>query len=308
MQRAREPVLAVVNPSSGAAGAGRSWEKARRQLRAAGLNLEEAFTRSPGDATRLAEEGARRGFPIILYVGGDGTANEVANGILRLPKAERPALGSFCRGTGGDFRRSLGMKPGLKAAVERLIARRERVIDAVACSMTGPDGLPLQRYFVNVADAGLGGDVTEFVNRSSHPLGGTVGFLWAILASFWRYTNVPVTVTIDGEVRYRGRSTSVVVANGCYFGGGIKIAPAAEPDDGMLDIVVIGDITKRDLTSQLLNIYRGTHVNHPRVFSHRGSEVLVEAEGPLPLDMDGEHPGEGPFHARVEPGALRVLV
>lgn len=301
-------MLAIVNPASAAASAGRYWEKAGKAVRAAGIVLEEAFTRHPGDAMQLAEQGARRGFPVIAYVGGDGTANEVANGILRLPKEQRPALASFSRGTGGDFPKSQGMQPGLRAAVERLLRHRERSLDAVACSMVGLDGTPLERHFINVADAGLGGRVTEIVNNSRNPLGGTIGFLWAIVAGFWTYQNVPVTVTIDGQVRFRGRSASVVVANGSYFGGGVKIAPMARPDDGLLDILVIADITKRDLLSQIPHIYRGTHVRHPRVFCHQGGEVLVEGEGPLPLDIDGEHPGDGPMRARVEPGALRILV
>lgn len=308
MGEERESVLAIINPASAAATAGRFWEEARKAVRETGVALEETFTRHPGDATRLAEEGGQRGFPIVIYVGGDGTANEVANGILRLPPGQRPALASFSRGTGGDLPKSLGLKPGLGAAVERLLRRRERSLDAVECFMAGLDGTPLRRYFINIADAGLGGRVTEIVNNSRNPLGGTIGFLWAIVSGFWSYENVPVRVTIDGAERFRGRSASVVIANGSYFGGGVKIAPMAVPDDGILDILVIADITKRDLLSQLPHIYRGTHVRHPRVFCFRGREVIVEGEGPLPLDIDGEHPGDGPLRARVEPGALRVLV
>lgn len=308
MGNERESVLAVINPASAAATAGRFWEEARKALRDAGVTLEETFTRQPGDATVLAEEGGRLGFPVVIYVGGDGTANEVANGILRLPREQRPALASFSRGTGGDLPRSLGLRPGLAAAVQRLLRRQERALDAVDCSMVGPDGAPLQRHFINIADAGLGGRVTEIVNNSRNPLGGTVGFLWAIVSGFWSYENVPVSVAIDGEEVYQGRSASVVIANGSYFGGGVKIAPMAQPDDGILDILVIADITKRDLLSQLPHIYRGTHIRHPRVFCYRGRDVRVKGEGPLPLDIDGEHPGDGPLHARVEPGALRVLV
>jgi diacylglycerol kinase family enzyme len=114
-------------------------------------------------------------------------------------------------------------------------------------------------------------------------------------------------VVVDGSVRYEGRVTSAVVANGAFFGGGMHMAPRARLDDGWLQVIVIADVGRRDLVLNLHRLYRGTHLSHPKVYSFRGTEVLVEGPGHIPLQMDGEQPGEAPWRVRVEPGALRVL-
>lgn len=243
----------------------------------------------------------------MLYVGGDGTANEVANGLLELPREHRPALASLPRGSGGDFPRALGLRPGIGEAVARIRANRRVTIDVARSTFSAPGHSPLDRAFINVADAGIGGVVVERVNRSRKPLGGTVAFLWALLTSFWSYVNIPMKIVVDSVTVHEGPAATAIVANGSYFGGGVKIAPAARPDDGSLDIVVVGDINKADLLSQIPHIYRGTHVHHPKVSIYHGREVWVEAAVPSPLDLDGEQPGYTPFRVSLDPAALEVL-
>lgn len=300
-------VFAVVNPASAGGSTAAFWPRAEAALRKAGVRLEAVLTQGRGHATTLAREAGERGYKTVLYVGGDGTANEVANGLLQLPPDERPALAALPRSSGGDFPKALGMVRGLEAAVARLLAGRRTSIDVARSSFVGFDDRPVERAFINVADAGLGGLVTERVNSSRKPLGGTIAFLWAILASFWAYKNIPMAITVDGTTVHTGPVATAIVANGSYFGGGVKIAPSATPCDGMLDIVVVGDINKFDLISQVPNIYRGTHIRHPKVSVYRGTQVSVVATDPLPLDLDGEYPGFGPFRVRLDPGALEVI-
>lgn len=301
-------VIAIVNPASDNGATARFWPKGRRVLEDAGVRLESATTEGPGHATALARRAGGDGFDVVLYVGGDGTANEVANGLMEVPAAVRPALAALPRGTGGDFPTSLAMTPGPEAAAARLLGGRERLIDLAASSFTGLDGIQNRRYFLNIADAGIGGYVAERVNRSTKALGGLVSFLYATLATFWTLDKPYVTVAVDGETVHQGRVTSVAVCNGSRFGGGMLMAPRASPDDGVLDIVIIGDIGRADLALNLPRLYRGTHLSHRKVHSFRGREVHVDTSGPVPLEIDGEHPGMTPFHVWIEPGVLRVVV
>src|SRR5205814_10396246 len=135
-------------------------------------------------------------------------------------------------------------------------------------------------------------------------LGGKVSYVWATLAVFVRWSNSEVSVSVDGESRH-GRLHDVVVANGAYFGGGMKICPDARSDDGAFDVLLIGDLTKRDLLLTLPKTYRGRHLPHPKAESLRGAKVTVESPDPLPVELDGQQPGTTPARLDIVPRALR---
>src|SRR5207302_10560040 len=144
-------------------------------------------------------------------------------------------------------------------------------------------------------------------NESTKAFGGKVSYFWATLAVFARWRNSEVRVAVDGETR-GGRTQDVVVANGRYFGGGMKICPKAEPDDGVFDVLLIGDLTRAELLTTLPKLYRGTHLPHPKGELLRGRVVRVEADEPLPIELDGEQPGTTPARFEIVPRALRVRV
>jgi diacylglycerol kinase (ATP) len=300
-------LFVLVNPASNNGSTEREWPNTRRVLGRAGLEFSEALTTHPLHATELARSAALDGHDVILYVGGDGTANEVLNGIMQIPDHQRPALAAFPRGTGGDFPKGMGMAPGADAAVARLLSGHEKCIDVVRCTFVGLDGRPADRYYLNIADAGIGGGVSERVNRSSKRFGGFVSFLWSTLASLLTYENPWLDVWVDGVVRHSGRALTAVAANGPRFGGGMMMAPRALQYDGLLDVILIGDISKPELLRSLPRLYLGTHLSHPAVRMYRGREVLIESPERVPLEIDGEYPGVGPFRARIEPQALRVI-
>ena len=301
-----EPVFAIVNPAAGNGATARSWPEAHRLFLNAGIEVSEHATEGPGHATALAALAGEQRFSTVLVAGGDGTANEAANGLLRFPRAARPALALLPGGTGADLPRGLGLARGPQAALERLQQRRPLAVDVATALFEDPHGRPCRRSFLNIADAGMGGAVAERVNRSSKTLGGFVSFLSAIVGIFWAYKKPRLTVSVDGLIRYEGLATSVVVANGRYFAGGMRMAPQASFTDGLLDVLVIGDVTRRDLLLTLPRLYRGTHLDHPRVSVYRGERVLVE--GRAPLELDGEHPGWSPLSVGVEPAALDILI
>jgi YegS/Rv2252/BmrU family lipid kinase len=230
--------------------------------------------------------------------------NEVVNGIAGQAGVE---LALIARGTGWDFARSLALPHKLDDAIGVALRGRTRTIDLGRVTYRTWSGDEAQAWFANVASAGMSGAIAQRANDTSKALGGKASYVWATLAVFVRWSNSEVSVTVDGESRH-GRLHDVVVANGAYFGGGMKICPAAEADDGAFDVLLIGDLTKRDLLLTLPKTFRGTHLPHPKAELLRGTSVTVDAPGPLPLQLDGEQPGTTPARFELVPRALRVRV
>jgi diacylglycerol kinase family enzyme len=163
------------------------------------------------------------------------------------------------------------------------------------------------RWFANVASAGMSGAIAQRANDTSKALGGKVSYLWATLAVFARWQVSDVRVSVD-DLERSGRMHDVIVANGRYFGGGMMICPDADSGDGIFDILLIGDLTKRDLLVTLPKTYRGKHLPHPKAEVLRGKTVTVDAESALPVELDGEQPGTTPVRFEIVPRALRVRV
>ena len=151
------------------------------------------------------------------------------------------------------------------------------------------------------------GAVAERANRTSKRFGGTPSFVWATLATFVEWQNLRLRVEVDGS-EHELVANNVICANGRYFAGGMKICPEAEPDDGLLDVLVFGDIAKGDFIRNLPKLYRGTHLPHPKADTYRARRVRVEPERPLPIELDGEQPGLTPVTFEIVPSALRLRV
>ena len=259
-------------------------------------------TTGPGHAALAARQAAAAGFQTILAVGGDGTVHEIVNGLLDGDGGRRDVrLGVVPAGTGMDFARNIGFprRPDLVAA--RIAAMRERRVDVgvVECAE--------RRYFVNFAETGLGATVVARAAGMSEHWPGRVSFLIAAMGASMREGNSFAAVAVDGELAYEGALVSVVIANGPYFGGGMKIAPHAAIDDGTLDVLVLGDFARAELVSQIWKLYPGSHVKHPKVRWLTGSRITVTPKSPMRLDLDGELYGEGPYAFSVAPKSLRVI-
>jgi diacylglycerol kinase (ATP) len=229
--------------------------------------------------------------------------HEIVNGIAGLDVE----LAVIARGTGWDFVRTYDIPRKLERAVEVALEGRTREIDLGRARYRGWDGHDGEAVFANVASAGMSGAVAKRANETSKALGGKASYAWATLAVFARWRNDEVTARVDGE-EHAGRMLDVIVANGRYLGGGMKMTPEAEPDDGRFDVLLIGDVTKRDLILTLPKIYRGTHLPHPKATLLRAVHVEVDAPEPLPVELDGEQPGTTPVSFDVVPRALRLRV
>ena len=302
------PAFVVMNPASAGGHTLRHWPAAARALRSAGVEFDLHQTIAPGDATTAVRRALAGGYRTIVAVGGDGTLNEVVNGFFDLEGAPIGAgamLGLVASGSGGDFRRTAGI-PGTFEADARLIAARSvRTIDAGRIDFD--DGR--RRFFINIADCGMGGEVVASVNRNRHKGGsmrGSAVFLGVSLSTLWRYVARTAQVEIDG-VAYERSVRSVVVANGAYFGGGMRVAPGAELDDGRLDVVIIGETGRTRALTGIPSLYRGRHIRRAEVEVHRASVVRITCDGaPMLFDVEGEQVGTTPATLTCLPAAITL--
>ncbi len=214
-------------------------------------------------------------------------------------------LAVIARGTGVDFVRTFGIPTKLEDAVRVAVEGETRSIDLGRVAYRAWSGLHGESWFANIASAGMSGAIAKRTNERTSRLGGTASYLWATLAVFARWRASEVRVSVDDEIR-GGRMHDVIVANGRYFGGGMMICPEASPDDGLFDVLLLGDITKADLVRTMPKIYRGTHLPHPKAELLRGAVVSVDADEPLPIELDGEQPGTTPVRFDVVPKALKL--
>jgi diacylglycerol kinase (ATP) len=298
----------IVNPASANGSTGKRWPAIWEQISILGPQHSALLTSRAGHATELAAEALAAGVDTVVAVGGDGTLNEVANGFFagdrRYPDA---ALGLLPFGTGGDFRRTLGIPMDLEAAVECINARKLRTIDVGRIEMEALEGGRKVRHFVNIADAGIGGVVVERVNRTTKLFGGKASFMYGSIATLLTYKPQQVSVKTE-EQAWEGRAQNVVVANCQYFGGSMHVAPRAEPDDGQFDVVIFGDIARFEAIKSIGDIYKADHVKNPKVTGWRSSRVEVTSDDRVLIDVDGEMCGILPAVFEVLPKAISVVV
>jgi diacylglycerol kinase (ATP) len=243
------------------------------------------------------------GAGLLVVVGGDGSVNEVANGV-----AQRDVeLAVIPRGTGWDFARSQRIPRRVDEAVDVALNGATREIDLGRVHYRAWAGAQESRWFANVASVGMSGAIAQRANETTKALGGKVSYLLATLSVFARWRVGEVEVTVDESVR-AGRMHDVIVANGPYLAGGMKICPDAEADDGVFDVLLIGNLTKRDLMLTLPKTYRGTHLPHPKAEVLRGTVVTVDAPSRVPVELDGEQPGTTPVRFELVPRALKIRV
>ncbi len=302
------PAFVVMNPASAGGHTLRHWPAAARALRSAGVVFDLHQTIAPGDATGAVRGAIASGYRTIVAVGGDGTLNEVVNGFFDaggVPIGEGAMLGLIASGSGGDFRRSAGI-PGTFEADARLIATRSvRTVDAGRIDFDNGE----RRFFINIADCGMGGEVVARVNRSRRKGGslrGSAMFLGTSLSTLWRYVSRNARIEVDGVAHERS-VRSVVVANGAYFGGGMRVAPGAELDDGRLDVVIIGETGRTRALTGIPSLYRGRHVLREEVEVHRASVVRITCDGiPMLFDVEGEQVGTTPATLTCLPAAITL--
>ena len=292
-------IAAIVNPLAGGGRAGRVW----RALQPRAERLAPLAVLTPGDpsAARAAVRAAvERGASRLVAVGGDGTVHLVAGELLASGGAERVTLGIVPAGTGSDLARALEIPRDPTRALERALLGPPRPIDAGECT-----GAAASFTFVNVASAGIGGMVDEFVNAM--PRRGLTAFLRGTVRALRRYRCVAVEIALDGTPWFAGRVLLVAAANGVSFGKGMRAAPDALLDDGLFDVVLVTEVGGLELLAKLPLVYFGRHLGLKQVRVARARTVHLRPLEPLPVfDADGETYPSGEATFVVRPAALRV--
>ena len=270
------------------------------------------FTAFPGHAVELTRHALTRGADVILSIGGDGTHNEVVNGFfdrngrLVSPHAK---LAVLHLGTGGDFRKSVGIGVSAGDALRSLAEGTPWPIDTGLIRYVDLNGRQTQRYFVNIASFGISGIIDKLSHdRRFARLGGKAAFLLATLRAFRHYRNAAMRIRMDSDPELDQPVCAFVVANGRFFGGGMKVAPNAVLDDGCFDAVCLGDFQLADFLLNGLRLYRGTHLSMEKVWMRRVRTVSVHARDPVPIDIDGDGLGCTPAEITVAPQRISVIV
>ena len=304
-----EKILAIVNPVSSNGSTGKQWPDFEKSIRESGISFDFVFTEYPMHAKEFTQNAIKSGYDVILSVGGDGTMNEVLNGFFEDGKLinENAALAVFSRGTGCDLIRTVGINKDVHSIIELLKAMKSCLYDIGSVDFIEYGGEKTQRYFLNVSDVGIGGETTFRVNKNSKALKGFLSFMLGALTTIITYKNKNFEISID-DINLNEKLNSVIVANGKYFGGGMKIAPMAEMNDGYFDIIILGNLNKLELLYNFSKIYNGSHLSHPKVKHYRGKNIRVRSKEKALIEIDGEQPGVIDADFRILPQKLKVLV
>jgi diacylglycerol kinase (ATP) len=299
----------IVNPHAAAGSAGKSWPRIAALARDRLGAFQVFFTAGPGDATRLTREALSQGAETIVCVGGDGTLNEVVNGLMGEDGPIRPdvAVGFIPRSTGCDLIKTVPIYRKLDRAMDIIKGGHTRILDLGRIRYQGRRNNHSYRYFHNIASFGLGGEVDERVNKTTKALGGFLSFIGATLVSLLKYDKKRIHLKVDDVFDGEVNAWNIAVANGQYHGGGMLVAPGAQVDDGLFQVTVIGDLTLPEVFLNLPKLYNGKIYEVAKVRSFVGKRVEASSDQKVLLDVDGEQIGTLPVVIEIVPRAVSLI-
>ena len=308
--------LVIANPKSAAGSTRDKWSAIASDLRTHFGPFNVAFTKGPGDGIEIARRAGEAGRPLIIACGGDGTVNEIANGILQ--SGMDAELGIFPSGTGGDFRRTIGMPNESREAARALRDGETKRIDVGKVTFIDHKDTPAERYFLNVTSFGLAASIIERVKGTTSlswlPLDnvrGRASFALSTLQEVIAIGPTSVRVKIDDKEEHTLQTVNFCVANARYFGGGMMIAPDAKLSDGFLDVINNGDINTAKIILNAYTLYRGTHLDLHEVkdtLAKRIEARPMHDDQEVHIEVDGELLGKLPATYEVVPSALKIRV
>ena len=302
----------IVNPQAGNGRTAKIWLNVESALKQSIGPFKSIQTTSRGDAKHLTRQELENGALRIIAVGGDGHLNEVLNGFIEndLPVNSDATLSFLMTGTGCDFQRSLGIPANWQSAVENLKQAQVRQIDVGKVTFTKSDNTKQVRYFDNIASFGLSGAVDRYIENSRPPsfLKGMPLFLWATIKIVLTHPNQGIKFQIDDGPEQQIQTRLGLLANGRYFGGAMLAAPEAELDNGMLDLLMLKEISLAKFLWHLPKIYKGTHLKIPEVFFQKVRKFTASSTEQIILDIDGESPGYLEATFEVLPRILKLII
>ena len=288
----------VKNPRSGRGTNNAQWPELLAKVRAAcpyEFLVEE--TTAPGSAKHQAKRFADEGCAIVVAAGGDGTVRDVMEGVL----GTAAALAVLPLGTGNDFSRCIDAGPSVESAIAALKGSERKRIDIGRWHQGDRSG-----HFVNVAGCGFDAVVADRVNHGYRRIRGTMAYVVGLLQTLATYRATNLKIVVDGEPM-EGKAMLCAFANATSYGGGMRIAPTADLCDGMLDLVLVGDMGRAGFLKSFPRVFKGTHLTHPRVTHRRFQRLDIESDPPVPTLVDGELLPAGPLSIEVVSQALEVI-
>lgn len=304
-------VVFVVNPSSGNGATGREWRAIAGRIRDRVGDFGELFTTRPLEATELTRRALEGGAEVIVAVGGDGITNEVVNGFFGddcRPVRKDAALAVLPRGTGSDFLKTFGKEHGVDALANRLASGRRRPLDVGRVTFVDDEGRTRCRHFANIASCGASGLIDRYVNRTTKAFGGKASFAFGSMRALLTWRDRTVRMRFDEGAWEEASITCLAVANGQYFGGGMRVAPEARTDDGLFDVTIWSGFGLADFVLKSRRLYDGSHVELPGTRTLRAHRVEVQSDEECLLDVDGEAPGRVPAIFEIARGAIDLVV
>jgi len=300
----------IVNPESNKGRTGRKWKEIKEALKTFIKEFKYEFTEKPLQATEISRSAIKDGTELIIGVGGDGTMNEIANGFYENAQIINPktTLGIVPSGTGCDLIRSLQIPTNLKTALKIITRAPASWIDIGQVCYKSHHDQDQERYFLNVADFGIGGEVVKKVNEARMKRKAS-SYFRCLISTFIAYKNKRVRLRIDGQDLPVEDYLVGTVSNGKIFGKGMKVAPQAKLDDGLFDIVLVKGMKAFEFFRNVWRIYTGTHLSHPKIDLIRGKRVEAypdEGEGDVLIELDGEQLGKLPATFEIVAHSLLI--
>ncbi len=302
----------IINPAAGSGGAKKIIKALSKEIADANRRAKMVYTRHALHAISLTKEALREGVERIVVVGGDGTLNEVVNGFFDKdgkPLGHNTSLAIIPSGTGSDFFRTLEQKKNIKDAIDFALNGPALPTDVGVVEAQDANGLRVKRYFMNVSSVGLSGLVAGFMRTVTRKLGSKTAYFLATLQAIRTLKPPTLMLSADGLDITLKNCSLVSLANGKYFGSGMKIAPQAELDDGQLDVITIQDLGPLFFLQNGYRIYQGTHTSLPNVHAYQKDEIVIRtlSKDPVYVEVDGELFAELPARYSVMHNALSVV-
>jgi YegS/Rv2252/BmrU family lipid kinase len=303
--------LVIVNPNAGRKKGEKDWFIINEYLNNSGLVFESVFTTHKEHAISLSTRFIKKGYRNFIVVGGDGTLNEVVNGILfqkNIPTLEF-LIAMIPVGTGNDWCRMFHIPFKYSEAIDLIKQGTVFTQDIGKVSYLNST-TPKRRYFINVAGMGYDAEVAARTNKDKERgKGGPFSYLKNLFSSllFYKYTDTEIKIE-DSPVSYKNKTFSISVGICKFNGGGMKQLPNALPDDGLLDMTLIKKLGKFTVLKEVKNLYDGSFIKHPKVQTFQGKRFMIESNPPINLEVDGESLGHSPFTFDIIPSSLRVVI
>ncbi|MFP4082756.1 MAG: diacylglycerol/lipid kinase family protein [Candidatus Aminicenantes bacterium] len=300
----------IVNPESNKGKTRKRWEQIKEALKSFLKEFKYEFTEKPFQAIEISRTAIKEGTELIVGVGGDGTMNEIANGFYENQKIINPktVLGIVPSGTGCDFIRSLNISMNLKNALKVMTQAPSSWIDMGRVKFKDHHHTDQERFFLNVADFGIGGEVVRKVNQNRMRRKAS-SYLRCLVSTFMAYKNKKVSIIIDGKKLPLHEYLVGTISNGRIFGKGMKIAPDAKLDDGLFDVVLVKGMKALEFFKNVWKIYTGSHLSHPKISLIRGKKIEAYPEAgekDVLIELDGEQLGKLPATFEILPKSLLV--